>query len=391
MAGFSESEMNKAANPGILPGMGKWLRRVLLAVLSLASLAPRARAEDFRLFPSTVPASHFFPPPDEAAPRFRLADLLRWRPWSGGDSERFRIGVDLARGGETPPDVSARPPPPRMAPPLLSTPTILTNGVVFVGASLYGVSAGWAHGFNSFRVGDEGWFGPDTYGGGSDKASHFIVCASIGRELTWVYDRQGHTEAQSTALAFGMSALSGLIVEVADGFTPYGFSWQDLTADFLGAATGIVLTRQGLNDLIGLRIGKVPSGIPDADLDESEPSLGTAYSTEVYSADLKIAGLARRLRFEPGPARFLLTSVTYSTKGYGYVPPIPDRQRLVGFEIGLNVPEILSAAGVPETTWWGGFLYKALNFFRIPFTSFGFRYDLNSKTWHGPDTGNKFY
>lgn len=97
------------------------------------------------------------------------------------------------------------------------------------------------------------------------------------------------------------------------------------------------------------------------------------------------------MQFNPGPARFLMTSVTYSTKGYGYVPPVPNRQRLIGFEIGLNVPEILTAVGVPQTTWWGIFLHKAFNFFRIPFTSFGFRYDLNSKTWHGPDTGNVFY
>jgi hypothetical protein len=36
-------------------------------------------------------------------------------------------------------------------------------------------------------------------------------------------------------------------------------------------------------------------------------------------------------------------------------------------------------------------LYKVFNFFRIPFTSFGWRYDLNANKWHGPDTGNKYY
>jgi uncharacterized protein YfiM (DUF2279 family) len=384
--------MNTAAKPGRLSGMGKRLRHASLAVLALAWLAPRANADVFRLFPSTVPASYFFAPPEEAAPGFRLADLLRWRPWSGADSERFRIRVDLVLVEAAAPDLSALPPlPPLTEPPLLNKPTLLTTGVTLVGAGLYGLSAGWAHGFNNYHWGDEGWFGLNSYGGGSDKASHFIVCTALARELAWVYDRQGHTEAESTALAFGITTLSGLIVEVVDGYTPYGFGWQDLTMDVLGAATGLLLTRNGLDDLIGFRLGKVPSGIPDGELDEREPFLGTAYSTEVYSADLKIAGLSRRMRFDPGPARFLMTSVTYSTKGYGYVPPVPERQRLIGFELGLNVPEILLAVGVRETTWWGTFLLKAFNFFRIPFTSFGFRYDLNSHTWHGPDTGNIFY
>ena len=388
MAGLFEIEkMSTAANPGVLSGMGKRLGRVQLAVLSLILLVHPAGAEEFRLFPPILPASHFFPPPDEAADPPGLAGFARRHPGSQGDPIGVGIGVDLGAGEPWLLDESAPPPPP----PLLSKPTLLVTGITLVGASLYGVSAGWAHGFNDYHWGDEGWFGLNSYGGGSDKASHFIVCTALSRELAWIYDRQGHTRAQSTALAFGITTLSGLIVEVADGFTPYGFGWQDLVMDVLGAGTGLFLTRNGLDDLIGFRLGKVPSGIPDGDLDDREPFLGTAYSTEVYSADLKLVGLGRRMRFNPGPARFLMTSVTYSTKGYGFIPPVPDRKRLVGFEIGLNVPEILSAVGVPETTWWGIFLYKAFNFFRIPFTSFGFRYDLNSKTWHGPDTGNIFY
>ena len=92
----------------------------------------------------------------------------------------------------------------------------------------------------------------------------------------------------------------------------------------------------------------------------------------------------------PGPARFLLLSATYCTRAYGYEPVRPDRQRNVGVDVGLNLPEIVSALGVRETTWWGIALYKVLNIARIPFTAFGVRYDLNHRRWHGPDTGEKF-
>ena len=119
-------------------------------------------------------------------------------------------------------------------------------------------------------------------------------------------------------------------------------------------------------------------------------SLGENYSREIYSGDLKIAGLAKRMHFNPGIARFLLVSATYSTRAYGTEPKRPDRQRNVGMDIGLNLPEILCAVGVPQDTWWGTALYKALNVFRIPFTAFGIRYDMNHKKWHGPDTGQGF-
>ncbi len=47
--------------------------------------------------------------------------------------------------------------------------------------------------------------------------------------------------------------------------------------------------------------------------------------------------------------------------------------------------------GVRKSTWWGRFLLAALDCVRIPFTSFGFHYDLNHHVWHGPDMGNTYH
>jgi hypothetical protein len=92
------------------------------------------------------------------------------------------------------------------------------------------------------------------------------------------------------------------------------------------------------------------------------------------------------MRRDPGPARFLLLSVTYGTKGYHYVP-VGERERNLGLEFGLNVPEAMRALGVPEDPWWGKVLYTTFRFIRIPYTAWGWRYDLNHHRWHGPDTG----
>ena len=285
---------------------------------------------------------------------------------------------------------SFRPIPPGGIPPrpLFDTKTTLSTTGVFLATSVYGSSGGWNTGYQAFHFHNENFFGRNTYAGGADKASHFVISVTLARELTLLYDLYGHTREQSMALGFGVSAISGLAVEFWDGITTYGFSWEDLSMDVLGSATGVFLTRHGLNDLIGLRGGKVRTVVPANGHTEA---IGSGYSTEIYSGDFKIAGLARRMKFEPGLARFLQASITYQTKGYGYEPPIPDRQRLVGFEAGLNVPEILAAAGVPADQWWGSLMYKIFTFFRLPYTSFGWRYDFNHHKWHGPDTGDQYY
>jgi len=75
------------------------------------------------------------------------------------------------------------------------------------------------------------------------------------------------------------------------------------------------------------------------------------YSNEIYTADLKIAGLLRRYGPDAGvgyylaqPARYLLLSLTYGTKGYPYSEP-DFRQRQIGIEVGLNLWEPLAALG----------------------------------------------
>jgi hypothetical protein len=188
---------------------------------------------------------------------------------------------------------------------------------------------------------------------------------------------------QAALLAAGTAFLAGAATEIGDGTNKYGFSWEDLAADTLGAASGLALLHFGLTDLIGFRFGIVPA--PEAKVG----GLGKDYSAEIYTADLKIAGLGQRAKFNPGPARFLLLSTTYGTKGYPYADPVV-RQRQIGIEIGINFGEIMQALHVPKDKWWGVVLYTFFDIVRIPYTAVGYRYDLNNKKWYGPDTGNSF-
>jgi Predicted periplasmic lipoprotein (DUF2279) len=230
----------------------------------------------------------------------------------------------------------------------------------------------------------EGWFGENTYVGGADKASHFVSYYAVQRLMT-EYNKAFHVPRNQAAwLATGGSFLAGLMTEIGDGTNKFGFSWEDLAMDTLGAFSGLAIVNFGLDDLIGFRAGWVP-GSPDP----GRGGLGRDYSSEIYTADLKFQGLGRRLCFNPGPAKFFLFSVTYGTKGYPYDTPNV-RQRQLGLEIGINFAPILEALHVPRTRWWGIVLYTLFDIVRFPYTAIGWRYDLNGGKWYGPDTGNTY-
>jgi len=125
-------------------------------------------------------------------------------------------------------------------------------------------------------------------------------------------------------------------------------------------------------DLLGMRTSHLP---------------GSSYTHDVYSADLKLYGLGQRLGINIGPLRWLLLSVTYGAKGYRVTPGI-EHQRQLGFEVGLNLQQILNDLKVKRSTWWGYSLHLIGDNIRFPFTAVGMRVDLNRGKWRGPNSGN---
>jgi len=239
-----------------------------------------------------------------------------------------------------------------------------------------------------FHVTDEGWFGRNTYAGGADKAAHFVDYTIISKEAANLYEVMGFSRNTSIALGFGTGFVSGLMNEIGDGTNPYGFSFQDLTMDTLGAGAAALVKLTRTEDLIGFRRGLL---LPLAGSKTccQDPGLGRDYSNEIFTADLHLAGVFDRLTLKVGPLRYLLFSVTYGVKGYPSGTPSL-RERQVGFEIGLDFEVILNDLGVKRNTWWGYGLHIVFDNFRVPFTSVGFQYDMNHDKWIGPGNGNGF-
>ena len=240
----------------------------------------------------------------------------------------------------------------------------------------------------SFHFTSEGFFGERTYAGGADKASHFVDHTILSKELAYLYEKMGYSRRDSILLGFGVAVAGGLLNEVGDGFNKYGFSWEDLTMNVLGAGASAAIAAAGLEDLIGFRHGIL---LPAAGSRTccQDPGKGRDYSNEIFTADLQLAGVGRLLDWKIGPLRYLLVSATYGTKGYPS-GSIDSRERQVGIEIGINFSPILTDLGVQRNTWWGYTLHIIFDNFRVPFTAVGFRYDLNHGKWIGPDNGNGF-
>jgi predicted lipoprotein DUF2279 len=234
--------------------------------------------------------------------------------------------------------------------------------------------------------GHEHWFGENTYAGGADKAAHFVQYYIISKEMASLYRTLGYSETPSIAIGAGLGFLAGLINETGDSINRYGFSYEDLVMDVSGATLAALISGFGVDDVIGFRTGIL---LPAYSVPSAPGMVGEGYSSQIYTADLKLAGAARRLSLDIGPLRYLLFSVTYASKGYA--TGMADlRERQVGFEIGLNLEEILNSLGARRDTWWGYSLHFVLDNLRVPFTSVGVQYDLNAGKWYGPGNGNNY-
>lgn len=230
--------------------------------------------------------------------------------------------------------------------------------------------------FTKLEVKQEGWLGADTYAGGADKTGHLVATAISGQLMQRFYERLGHTPSDARWLSIGVVTLGGILVEAGDGMKYGGASPEDAALNVAGAIIGAQIAYHGKQDLFGFRYGQVSNSRQP----RGGPSL-EHYSREISAFDFKFAGLDDS-PLGRGPGRFLMLSLTYGSRGYRELPP-QDRERNAGLELGLNIPEILRAIGVPERgIWWP--LYAFFQFVRVPYTAIGWHYDLDHSRWHGP-------
>lgn len=100
----------------------------------------------------------------------------------------------------------------------------------------------WDWGTAGPRFQDEGWFGRETTEGGADKLGHAWSGYAISHLFANRYEAFGF--GRSEAARFGALSSLGVmgLIEVGDAFSDdYGFSYQDMLFNGVGAALGYAL------------------------------------------------------------------------------------------------------------------------------------------------------
>jgi hypothetical protein len=166
----------------------------------------------------------------------------------------------------------------------------------------------WDWGTASFSLADEGFFGRNTSHGGTDKLGHAYSTYLLSDLFTFAIRRRAANPrgAELSGAILGMGVMT--MVEVLDGFSGHGLSWEDLVADAVGAGFSYFRnTVPGMRDKVDFRIEYIPSGNvewyrPHAD-----------YMGHKYLLAFKLAGFDQ---LEHTPMRFVELHAGYYARGF---------------------------------------------------------------------------
>lgn len=114
---------------------------------------------------------------------------------------------------------------------------LVTLSGVYATALIAGYSMWWRDGNRSFSFykspEGEGWLN-DPYTKGIDKVGHFYTSYFFYKLSKNLLEWGGYPEKNSKYVAVLLSLGLGVMVEVGDGFTKYGFDYQDLVFNTMG-------------------------------------------------------------------------------------------------------------------------------------------------------------
>ena len=158
-----------------------------------------------------------------------------------------------------------------------------------------------------FHTTREGWFGRETYAGGMDKLGHAFTSAVVADLFTETLKLKGFDPHQSAASGAITSWLLMGAMEIGDGFYRYGFSFEDLTFNTLGALFSYFRnTTPGLKQLLDFRVQYQPKSLGSV-------SEFQDYSDRKFLLALKLSGFEQA---RGTPLQFLELHLGYFARGF---------------------------------------------------------------------------
>ena len=234
---------------------------------------------------------------------------------------------------------------------LLAAGTILTWGVL-----------NWDYFQQPPQSVNEGWFDEGTDEGGADKLGHLYTTYALSHIYASIYSDWDYHEEDAMRLG-AFSALGTMtIMELGDSFSEYGFSYEDMLMNCVGAAAGYWFgTHPEWQKRIDLRLEYAPS------LSDFETDVSTDYEHHKYLLAFKASGFDL---LRDSPLNYFELHLGYYTRGYDDYQasqPIDDRQRTVYVGVGLNVGKLL------ESVWET----RIFDYLQLPYTYLPLEHDLD--------------
>jgi len=235
-----------------------------------------------------------------------------------------------------------------------------TNLAIASGVLVWGFTQ-WGYGDEDFHFRNEGWFERKTSNGGSDKLGHFYTNYLVTRLLAPLYKSWGYSEHYAAlygALTAGM--LSGVLIELGDGFSEHGFSREDFIADMLGVVAGYFFaTMPSLAQKIDFRVEYNPFLQSDNVTD-----ISTDYERMKHLLVLKAEGFEM---FHNTLAQYLELHVGYYTRNFNHdTLPLEGRKRYLYVGIGINLSKLLAP--------YVGSYARLFNYFQLPYTDVSYKH-----------------
>ncbi|MBN2342197.1 MAG: DUF2279 domain-containing protein [Deltaproteobacteria bacterium] len=250
---------------------------------------------------------------------------------------------------------------PAEAKPPTQNPFIALGDEMFLGVAL--ISA-WGTYFwdwwqEPFHFKKEHGFTRESSTGGADKTGHFFTAYIFADFLNWRLRKQGWSRRRSAIV--GSSVAMGLMtwIEVGDATSEYGWSWEDMLADFIGVAISAGLAMSPVADeLIDFRLEYWPTssylegGVMAAD-----------YSGMKYMMALRMTGIKPLKRT---PLRFIEWHMGFYSRGFRSFDNTRATNRVFYLGMGIDMREIFDLF-VPKK-------YKrpfdvAFTYYQVPYTS----------------------
>lgn len=224
---------------------------------------------------------------------------------------------------------------------------LIASGIMagIIGTSVVWSADAWwqgrAHAFNFYN---EGWF--NDYSLGVDKAGHVFASYFYFHTFHNVMLWGGFDHSTALWWGAGITEFLALSLEIGDGFSTFGFSYEDLLANTFGVTYGVLQTQLPWLQNFTLKWSYIPTGKRDG------LNFTQHYDAHTYWLSFNIHNLlpTEWSLYWPG---FLQLAVGYSVDGNQ-----TRREGVVGLDFNL---EIFSAPNADVLL-----LQKTVNMFHVP-------------------------